>query len=413
MKKVLLSIIIAAACIFQASAQSFVDTIVHQRNVVLEEFTGRNCGYCTDGHRIANEIAASHPGRFWAVNIHAGSFAPTTYPNLKTNDGNTIHNGFSIDGYPSGVVNRGTTAAIDRGQWASVTNQMLAQNSYVNLGGQVIINPFTRTATITVEAYYTGDSPQSTNFLTVVMLQDSILGSQSDYGNFNPSQWYDEGHTIYIHMNVFRDVVNGTDAWGDPINTTTQGTLVTRTYTYEIPEQIGNPNPVDVDINNIHFLAFIAESHFYVQTAQQLETEIVYENNEFEITAIANPAEGGTITGAGSYAEGSTCTLTATANTGYNFINWTKNGTVVSTEQSYSFTVTEDASYVANFEAEVGLHGDANGDGAVDALDIVIIVNHIFGEPTEEFIFDNADVNGDGAVDALDIVVIINLIFSK
>ncbi|MBR6491700.1 MAG: hypothetical protein IKT02_05130, partial [Bacteroidales bacterium] len=93
MKKVLLSIIIAAACIFQASAQSFVDTIVHQRNVVLEEFTGRNCGYCTDGHRIANEIAASHPGRFWAVNIHAGSFAPTTYPNLKTNDGNTIHNG--------------------------------------------------------------------------------------------------------------------------------------------------------------------------------------------------------------------------------------------------------------------------------------------------------------------------------
>ena len=278
MKKVLLSIFIAAACIFQASAQSFVDTIVHQRNVVLEEFTGRNCGYCTDGHRIANEIAASHPGRFWAVNIHAGSFAPTTYPNLKTNDGNTIHNGFSIDGYPSGVVNRSTTAAIDRGQWASVTNQILAQNSYVNLGGQVIINPFTRTATITVEAYYTGDSPQSTNFLTVVMLQDSILGSQADYGNYNPSQWYDENHTIYIHMHALRDVVNSTDAWGDPINTTTQGTLVTRTYIYEIPEQIGSPNPVDVDINNIHFLAFIAESHFYVQTAQQLETVIVYDN---------------------------------------------------------------------------------------------------------------------------------------
>ena len=413
MKKILLSIFFAAACIFQASAQSFVDTDVHQRNVVLEGFTGRSCGFCPDAHRIANEIAASHPGRFWAINLNAGSYSPTSYPNLNTTDGTTIHSGFSVSGYPSGVVNRGTTSALGRGEWASVTNQMLAQNSYVNLGGQVTINPFTRTATITVEAYYTGDSPQSTNFLTVVMLQDSILGSQSDYGNFNPSQWYDEGHTIYIHMNVFRDVVNSTDAWGDPITTTTQGTLVTRTYTYEIPEQIGNPNPVDVDINNIHFLAFIAESHFYIQTAQQLETEIVYENNEFEITAIANPAEGGTITGAGSYAEGSTCTLTATANTGYTFINWTKNGTVVSTNPTYSFTVTEDVDLVANFEAEVGLPGDANGDGAVDALDIVIIVNHIFGEPTEEFIFDNADVNGDGAVDALDIVVIINLIFSK
>ena len=57
--------------------------------------------------------------------------------------------------------------------------------------------------------------------------------------------------------------------------------------------------------------------------------------------------------------------------------------------------------------------GDANGDGEMNALDIVIIVNYIFGETSEEFIFDNADVNGDGEVNALDIVAIINLIFSK
>ena len=68
---------------------------------------------------------------------------------------------------------------------------------------------------------------------------------------------------------------------------------------------------------------------------------------------------------------------------------------------------------MANFEAEVDLPGDPNGDGMVNALDIVIIVNFIFGETPEEFIFDNADVNGDGVVNALDVVVIINLIFSK
>ena len=71
--------------------------------------------------------------------------------------------------------------------------------------------------------------------------------------------------------------------------------------------------------------------------------------------------------------------------------------------------MTEDVDLVANFK----LPGDANGDGIVDALDIVIIVNHIFGLPTEEFVFDNADVNGDGVVDALDIVIIVNIIFSK
>ncbi len=135
-----------------------------------------------------------------------------------------------------------------------------------------------------------------------------------------------------------------------------------------------------------------------------------FELNNYTITATANPTEGGTVTGGGTYNHGTTATLTATTNTGYTFINWTKNGSIVSTNPTYSFTVTENASYVANFE---GVPGDANGDGMVNALDIVIIVNYIFGETPEEFFFDNADVNGDGAVNALDIVVIINLIFSK
>ena len=49
----------------------------------------------------------------------------------------------------------------------------------------------------------------------------------------------------------------------------------------------------------------------------------------------------------------------------------------------------------------------------VNALDIVRLVNYIFGDPGDGFIFDNADINGDGVIDALDLVTIINLIFSK
>ena len=141
--------------------------------------------------------------------------------------------------------------------------------------------------------------------------------------------------------------------------------------------------------------------------------EFVSATVNYTITASANPSNGGTVSGAGTYQSGSTCTLTATANTGYNFMNWMKNGTVVSTNPTYSFTVTEDASYVANFEAEVGMPGDANGDGTVNALDIVITVNYIFGATSIEFVFENADINGDGVVNALDLVAIVNLIFSK
>ena len=72
--------------------------------------------------------------------------------------------------------------------------------------------------------------------------------------------------------------------------------------------------------------------------------------NSYTITASANPSEGGSVSGANTYTYGTECTLTATANTGYTFLNWTKNGSVVSTNPSYTFTVTEAGSYVANFQ---------------------------------------------------------------
>ncbi len=61
-------------------------------------------------------------------------------------------------------------------------------------------------------------------------------------------------------------------------------------------------------------------------------------------------AENGTVEGAGTYKDNATATLTATPNDGYRFKNWTKNGVVVSTENPYSFTVTEDVELVANFD---------------------------------------------------------------
>ena len=69
----------------------------------------------------------------------------------------------------------------------------------------------------------------------------------------------------------------------------------------------------------------------------------------YEITATANSDEWGAVTGGGTYEEGSTCTLTATPAEGYAFVNWTKDGEVVSTESTYSFTVTEAGDYIGNF----------------------------------------------------------------
>ena len=255
MKKFTFALMALLAFTFSLKAQQYVSTQPSNRNVILEEFTGRGCGYCTDGHRIANQLMAANPGRLWAINIHAGGYAQTSYPNMITTDGNTIHGGFSISGYPCGVVNRSSGTAQDRGQWGSTANQQLNQASECNIAGMAVINPETRVASITVEVYYTGNSTADQNFLTVAMLQDSILGSQADYGNYNPTQWVGNQ---YCHMHILRDVITQS-AWGDAISPTTQGTLITRTYEYEIPEIIGNPNGVDVDLDNIFFLAWVSE----------------------------------------------------------------------------------------------------------------------------------------------------------
>lgn len=74
--------------------------------------------------------------------------------------------------------------------------------------------------------------------------------------------------------------------------------------------------------------------------------------NSYDITASANPAEGGTITGAGTYDHFSTCTLTATPNTGYAFQSWSVAGEVVSTDNPYTFTVIGGVEVTANFDAQ-------------------------------------------------------------
>jgi len=68
-----------------------------------------------------------------------------------------------------------------------------------------------------------------------------------------------------------------------------------------------------------------------------------------QVTLSSNPVAGGTTTGAGTFAQGSVATVTATPNTGFTFTNWTNNGVIVSTSSSYQFTINGNKTLVANF----------------------------------------------------------------
>lgn len=76
------------------------------------------------------------------------------------------------------------------------------------------------------------------------------------------------------------------------------------------------------------------------------------EATEYTIKVKANNSDWGTVTGGGKYEEGATATLEATANAGYEFVNW-DNG---STNNPLIVTVTADAEYTANFQAANGIN---------------------------------------------------------
>ena len=84
-------------------------------------------------------------------------------------------------------------------------------------------------------------------------------------------------------------------------------------------------------------------------TISKVQYFAVQEKEYRTISVTANPIEG-TVTGAGEYEDGATATITATPNFDYVFVNWTLNGEVVSSEATYTFTVTADAHLEANFK---------------------------------------------------------------
>jgi len=70
------------------------------------------------------------------------------------------------------------------------------------------------------------------------------------------------------------------------------------------------------------------------------------------VTLAANPSEGGTVAGGGSYLEGTEATLTATPNAGYVLTSWTDAANeVVSKKQTFNYLVGDsDVTFTANFE---------------------------------------------------------------
>lgn len=81
-----------------------------------------------------------------------------------------------------------------------------------------------------------------------------------------------------------------------------------------------------------------------------IEFKVIFLPSCYTVSLSAQPDEGGSVQGAGTFNENSQVTVSATPNNGYKFVKWTENGVQVSTSASYQFTLTKDRNLVALFE---------------------------------------------------------------
>ena len=132
-----------------------------------------------------------------------------------------------------------------RGNWNTAASQVLNQSAYVNVGVEATINVQNNELTVHVEGYYTGNSPQNTNYLNVVLTQNNTLGPQTGGGMGSD----------YNHMHRLVHMITG--QWGEVISTTSTGSFIDETFTYTIPS---NYNGIDVLITELNVIAFITET---------------------------------------------------------------------------------------------------------------------------------------------------------
>jgi hypothetical protein len=97
-------------------------------------------------------------------------------------------------------------------------------------------------------------------------------------------------------------------------------------------------NGVEVGTSTTYTIASVTSAH-------NLVANFVTKDFLISISTVT----GGTVTGGNYFDATETATVIATPSTGYSFVNWTENGTEVSTLATYAFTVSAARTLVANF----------------------------------------------------------------
>jgi len=245
----------------------FVSKKVETSTFLLEELTGIDCGYCPDGHKMADKLAAiTFPEKFFIINVHDGSYSiprQSQPADLRTDYGSAIRTYSNLTGFPAGMINRSVfpapwqqktgSPAMSRGSWEAAAMSIANNTTYVNVAAKTTISSAERTLICKVQVYYTSDAPVVANNINVAILQNEIIAGQSGGQTYYPERVTPDGK--YRHMHVLRHLVTG--QWGEQIDSDMKkDDLYEKTFTWTIP---GDIKTIPIPLEDLEILVFVTE----------------------------------------------------------------------------------------------------------------------------------------------------------
>ena len=126
-------------------------------------------------------------------------------------------------------------------------------------------------------------------------------------------------------------------------------------YTYGIGAAL--PTAEDMTYNGYVFKGWYEQSDFSGEAVTAISATDTGDKTYYAqwtrlYTVTVTAESGGTVSGGGTFEDGSTVTVTATANSGYHFVEWRENNAKVSGDAAYTFTLTADRSLTAVFSRD-------------------------------------------------------------
>ena len=246
--------------------------------------------------------------------------------------------------YNTGTVSDGTTSGGVVGQNSgSVTNCYFLKTADVNKDLPGIGDGSGDAAAKDDTAFHSGE--------VAWRLQNGQTAGEEDpipqvWGQSNLTATTSLPTLVALNPDAAKEVYQLTFDWhyeGAPEGTTTTTNVYTN-GSVAIPE-------INHDRAGYHISSWKDASGAPVTTETAVTADTTYTAewtaNTYTITVTAG--SGGAVSGSGEYSEGTQVTVTATPATGYHFVNWTENGTEVSTEATFTFNATVDRNLIAIF----------------------------------------------------------------